>query len=371
MIPILDLTAQYLTLQSELDAAVRQVMAGGQFIMGPNVSALEAEMAAFIGVPHAVGLNSGTDALVLAIRSLDIGRGDEVITTPFSFFATSEAIVGNGATPVFVDIDPKRLTIDPKAVEAAITPRTKAILPVHLYGLPADMPAIVDVARRHGLAIVEDCAQAIGAEVGGARVGSFGDVGAFSFFPSKNLGAYGDAGMAVARSAGIAARLRALRTHGGETKYFHQEVGFNSRLDELQAAILRVKLPHVEAWNEARANIAARYSAALSDVDGVEVPPRIGDTKHVYHQFTIRVKDRDRVRDGLRGAGIQTMIYYPTPLHLQPAHRDLGYAEGAFPHAERAAREVLSLPIFPELEERDQDKVIAEIANLVEARVVA
>jgi len=371
MIPILDLTAQYLTLQSQLDAAVRQVLAAGQFIMGPNVAAFETEMAAYVGVPHAVGLNSGTDALVLALRALDIGPGDEVITSPFSFFATSEAIVANGARPVFADIDPQTLNVDPAAIEAAITPRTRAIVPVHLYGQPAAMLAVGEIARRHGLAVVEDCAQAIGAQIGGARVGSFGDIGCFSFFPTKNLGACGDGGMVVTRSAQLADRIRALRTHGGAKKYFHQEVGMNSRLDEMQAAILRVKFPHLNRWNQVRAAVAARYRSAFARARGISPTPEIADTTHVYHQFTVRVADRDRVRERLTAAGIQTMIYYPLPLHLQQAHRELGYEAGAFPAAEVAAGEVLSLPIFPELEARDQDKVIGEMLSLVEARSVA
>jgi len=371
MIPILDLTAQYLSLQPQLDAAVRQVLAAGRFIMGPNVSAFEKEMAAYIGVPHAVSLNSGTDALVLALRALDIGPGDEVITSPFSFFATSEAILANGARPVFADVDPRTLNLDPAAAEAAITPRTKAILPVHLYGQPAAMAEILDVARRHGLAVVEDCAQAIGAEAAGARVGSFGDVGCFSFFPTKNLGACGDGGMIVTRSGSVADRIRGLRTHGGPNKYYHLEAGMNSRLDEMQAAILRVKFPHLDRWNQARAAVAARYRSGFARVEEVSLPPEVADTKHVYHQFTVRVAGRDRICERLNAAGVQTMVYYPTPLHLQPAHRELGYAPGAFPAAEAAAREVLSLPIFPELEAGDQDKVINEVLNLVEARIVA
>jgi len=371
MIPILDLTEQYLSLQAELDAAVRQVLACGQFIIGPNVTAFEAEIAAYVGVPHSVGLNSGTDALALALRALDIGPGDEVITTPFSFFATSEAIAACGATPVFADIDPQTLTISASAIEAAITARSQAIVPVHLYGLPAPMNQILDVAKRHGLAVIEDCAQAIGADIDGARVGSLGDVGCFSFFPSKNLGAYGDAGMLVTRSPEIAQRVRALRAHGGEQKYHHDEVGVNSRLDELQAAILRVKLPHLDAWNRARAGVARRYRSALERIAGIAFQHEVPGTRHVYHQFTVRIADRDGVRAHLAAAGIQTMVYYPLPLHLQPAHRTLGHAAGDFPEAEAAAREVLSLPMFPELGERDQDRVIGELARSIDARVVA
>src|SRR5215469_15972635 len=272
MIPIVDITAQYLALQHELDSAMRQVLAGGQFILGPNVIAFENEVAAYLDVPQAVGLNSGTDALVLALRALDIGPGDEVITTPFSFAATSEAIASNGARPVFADIDPATFNLDPAAVEAAVTPKTQAIVVVHLYGLPAPMDEISRIAARHGLAIVEDCAQAFGATVGQQNVGTIGDVGCFSFFPTKNLGAYGDGGMIVTRSEPIARRVRALRAHGASTKYFHDELGMNSRLDELQAALLRVKLPHVRRWNEQRAKVAERYREGLRDLREIALP---------------------------------------------------------------------------------------------------
>jgi dTDP-4-amino-4,6-dideoxygalactose transaminase len=371
MIPIVDLTAQYLELQKQLDAAVRQVMAAGQFVMGPNVAAFESEVGAYLDVPHCVSLNSGTDALMLALRALDIGPGDEVITTPFSFFATSEAIASCGAQPVFVDIDPATFNIDPTAITGAITPRTAAIVPVHLYGLPAPMREIMDVASRNGLAVVEDCAQAFGATIDGRRVGTIGDVGAYSFFPSKNLGAYGDAGMVATRSTPLAQRIRALRTHGGLHKYYHDEVATNSRLDELQAAILRVKLPHVDRWNEMRVAVASRYREGLSAADGIELPAERDGARHVYHQFTIRVADRDRVREQLQAAFIQTMVYYPLPLHLQRAHGALGYARGAFPAAEAAASQVLSLPMFPELSPVDQRCVIDRLIALTPVSVVA
>jgi dTDP-4-amino-4,6-dideoxygalactose transaminase len=371
MIPIVDLTAQYLGLQQQLDAAVRQVMAAGQFIMGPNVAAFESEAGAYLDVPNCVSLNSGTDALMLALRALDIGPGDEVITTPFSFFATSEAIASCGARPVFVDIDPATFNIDPKAIALAITPRTAAIVPVHLYGLPAPMSEIMAIASRHGLAVIEDCAQAFGATVDGRRVGTIGDAGCYSFFPSKNLGAYGDAGLVATRSAPIAQRIRALRTHGGVRKYYHDEVGTNSRLDELQAAILRVKLPHVDRWNAMRAEVAARYRAGLAMAEYIEVPGERDGVRHVYHQFTIRIADRDRVREQLQAAYIQTMVYYPVPLHLQRAHTDLGYEAGAFPAAEAAAAEVLSLPMFPELLFSDQLAVIDRLTALTPTRVMA
>jgi dTDP-4-amino-4,6-dideoxygalactose transaminase len=369
VIPIVDVTAQYLSLQEQLDAAVRQVLAGGQFILGPNVAAFESEAAAFLGTPHAVGLNSGTDALVLALRALDIGPGDEVITSPFSFAATSEAIVANGARPVFADIDPATFNLDPAAVAAAVTPRTQAILPVHLYGLPAQIDEIVPIATRHGLAVVEDCAQAFGASFGEQRVGTIGDIGCFSFFPSKNLGAYGDGGLLTTRSEQIARRVRSLRAHGASVKYHHDELGVNSRLDELQAAVLRVKLPHVERWNEQRAAVAARYREGIAGRADVALPGESAASRHVYHQFTIRIADRDAVQERLRAAFIQTMVYYPLPLHLQPLHSDLGYATGAFPAAESAAREVLSLPMFPELSVADQRTVIDRLSALTPARV--
>ena len=369
MIPIVDLTAQYLTLQSQLDAALRQVLASGQFILGPNVTAFENEAAAYLGTAHAVGLNSGTDALVLALRALDIGPGDEVITTPFSFAATSEAIVANGARPVFADIDPTTFNLDPASVSAAVTSRTQAIVPVHLYGLPAPMDAIARIASRHGLAVVEDCAQAFGATTGNRRVGAIGDIGCFSFFPSKNLGACGDAGLIATRSEQLARRVRSLRAHGSSTKYHHDEVGANSRLDELQAAVLRVKLPHVERWNEQRAAVAGRYREGLTGRADVTLPLEVPGSHHVYHQFTIRISDRDRVRERLQAAFIQTMVYYPLPLHLQPLHRDLGHSAGAFPEAEAAAREVLSLPMFPELSAADQDTVVDRLSELTPASV--
>jgi dTDP-4-amino-4,6-dideoxygalactose transaminase len=371
MIPIVDLTAQYLGLQQQLDAAVRQVMAAGQFVLGPNVVAFEDEAGAYLGEQHCVSLNSGTDALVLALRALDIGRGDEVITSPFSFFATSEAIASCGARPVFVDIDPATFNIDPYAITAAITLRTAAIVPVHLYGLPAPMSEIMEIASRHGLAVVEDCAQAFGATLDGRRVGTFGDAGCYSFFPSKNLGAYGDAGLVATRSTPLAQRIRALRTHGGLRKYYHDEVGTNSRLDEMQAAILRVKLPHVDRWNELRAAVASRYRTGLAGAGGIESPAERDGARHVYHQFTIRVAGRDRVREQLHAAHIQTMVYYPLPLHLQRAHADLGYRPGAFPAAEAAAAEVLSLPMFPELTLPDQRAVIERLTALTPASVVA
>jgi dTDP-4-amino-4,6-dideoxygalactose transaminase len=362
VIPALDLTRQYRAIAPEVDAAVAEVLAAGVFINGPNVAALEDEIARYVGTRYAVGLNSGTDALYLALRALDIGPGDEVITTPFSFAATSEVIGIVGATPVFADIDPTTFNLDPAAVEAAIGPRTRAIIPVHLYGRPAPMDAIKALARRHHLAVVEDCAQSIGASIDGRRTGSLGTIGAFSFYPSKNLGAYGDGGMVVTDDRALAERIRRLRAHGAAVKYHHDELGLNSRLDEIQAAILRVKLRYLEAWIEQRRAIAARYTDAFEDLRRLviaEIPPAM---RHVYHQFTIRIPlDRDRLSQALRERGIQTAVYYPVALHLQPVHAALGHRPGAFEHAERAAREVLSLPIFPELRDDEVDAVAAEI----------
>ena len=357
MIPICDLTEQYDRLREQMLHAVDDVFKSGVFINGPNVKALEKEVAAYVGAAHGVGLNSGTDALHLALRALDIGPGDEVITIPFTFVATTEAIGIVGATPVFVDIDPQTYNIDIKQLEAAITPRTRAILPVHLYGNPAPMPEIMEIAARHKIAVIEDCAQAIGAKIGDRFVGTFGTFGAFSFFPSKNLGAYGDGGMLVTNDAALAERSVSLRGHGGRVKYYHEELGVNSRLDELQAAILRVKLPHLEEWVAARRAVAQRYASQLDGL-GIPLPSEHPQNRHVYHQYTLRVADRDRVQNDLKTAGVQTMVYYPVPLHLQKVHAMLGLREGAFPHSERAAREVLSIPMFPELHGADQQKVI-------------
>ena len=362
LIPILDLRRQYASLRDDILAATSAVFESGHFINGPNVDALESEIAAYVGCKYAVGVNSGTDALHLALRALDIGPGDEVITTPFTFVASAEAIAMVGAIPVFADIDPDTYNIDPLRIEAAITPRTRAIVPVHLYGSPAPMHEIMSIASRHGLAVVEDCAQAIGATIDGVRVGSFGDAGAFSFFPSKNLGAFGDGGMLVTSRAELAQRVRSLRSHGGRVKYHHEELGVNSRLDELQAAILRVKLPHLDTWIARRNDVARAYSAALAE--HVTVPEETPGTTHVYHQYTIRVEDRDAAQRFLAERGVGTMVYYPVPLHLQAVYSPLGYSRGDFENAERAALEVLSLPMFPELETRDRDAVIEAVCSL-------
>jgi dTDP-4-amino-4,6-dideoxygalactose transaminase len=370
MIPILDLVAQYRTIKPDIDAAIQGVLDSGVFIMGPNVEAFEKEAADYLGVRHAISLNSGTDALHLALRALDIGEGDEVITSPFTFVATTEAIGLVGANPVFVDIDPATFNIDASLIEAAITERTRAILPIHLYGAPANLAEIQAIARRHGLFVVEDCAQAIGAEIGGRKVGTTSEVGCFSFFPSKNLGAYGDGGMLTTNDDRLAARIKALRVHGGRKKYYHEELGINSRLDEIQAAVLRVKLPHLDSWAQARRAIAARYTHALGDIPGLRTPADQSDWLHVYHQYTIRIGDRDAVRSKLAALGIQTMVYYPVPLHLQSVHRALA-GNNALTHSEKAAEEVLSLPMFPELSHQDQTRVVQAIESTIADQSVA
>ncbi|MEX1224262.1 MAG: DegT/DnrJ/EryC1/StrS family aminotransferase [Pirellulales bacterium] len=373
MIPLCDLQQQYLTLKDEIDRAMLEVAASGHYILGENVKSLEQELAAYCGCKHAVGVANGTDALHLALRALDIGPGDEVITTPFTFIATTEAIGLVGATPVFVDIDPQTFNLDPQALEHAVTSRTKAILPVHLYGQPCDMDAILAVAQSHGLFVVEDCAQAIGATYRGRKVGTLGDVGCFSFFPSKNLGCFGDGGMVVTNDERLFERVEVLRRHGGAVKYHHRELGLNSRLDELQAAILRVKWKYLDAWNFARRAHALRYHRLLQSIVGVTRPAELteqgasipsetapnGLLQAVYHQYTITVAQRDAVAEQLRAAGVACFPYYPVPLHLQEVHANLSYRPGSLPRAEFAARSCLSLPMFPELS-GEQQQVVAE-----------
>jgi len=360
MIPIVDLRAQYASIEDEINEAVQGVLESGHFILGPNVEALEKEVAGYCQCRYGVGVASGTDALRLSLHALGIGPGDEVITTPFTFIATANTISHTGATPVFVDIDPRTYNIDSAKIEEAITERTKAILPVHLYGQPADMGSIMEVAQRNNLRVIEDCAQAIGAEYKGRRVGSFGDVGCLSFYPTKNLGAYGDGGMVVTNDPEIAERVDVLRRQGSRVKYHAEVLGFNSRLDELQAAILRVKLRHLNEWIEARQERAHRYSELLDD--SAIVTPCEGDgVRHVYYLYTIRVPRRDELRAHLKQRGISTMVYYPLLLHRQKLYRDLGYAEGSLPQSERAEREVLSLPMYPELREEQVKAVVGAI----------
>lgn len=357
MIHILDLKPQYHALKKEIDAALLSVCESTAFILGPQVKAFEQEFSSYIGVPFTAGVASGTDALHLALEACGIGEGDEVITTPFTFIATEEAISYAGAVPVFVDIDENTFNMDVSQIEGKITPKTKAILPVHLYGQPADMDPIMEIARKHGLKVIEDCAQAAGAEYKGKKVGSIGDAGAFSFFPSKNLGCYGDGGAVTTQSKEIMDRVLSLRMHGSKVRYYHDEVGYNSRLDEMQAAILRIKLPYLDQWNEARAKVAYRYNERLAP--HAKTPQEIGSVKAVYHQYTLRIeKDRDRVQKTLTEKGVGSMIYYPIPVHLQKAYAFMGHKTGDFPIAERVALQVLSLPIYPELSVEQQDTVI-------------
>jgi dTDP-4-amino-4,6-dideoxygalactose transaminase len=344
-IPMVDLAAETREMGAEIENAIREVLASGRFILGPNVTALEQEVAAYLGVKHAVALASGTDALHLALRAAGIGAGDEVITTPFTFIATAEACSYVGATPVFVDIEPGSFNIDPASVAAAVTRRTRAILPVHLYGQPADMDALGDIARRHGLKLIEDCAQSFGARYRGKQTGSMSDAGCFSFYPSKNLGAYGDGGMTVTDDDELATTLRVLRDHGSRVRYHHSVIGYNSRLDELQAAILRVKLRRIDDLNRRRREAARHYTRCFEG-SPIEPPRCDDDTGHVFHQYTVRTPRRDAVQKALTGAGIACAVYYPIPLHRQEVYAG---NEQSLPHAEAAATQVLSLPIHPYL----------------------
>jgi dTDP-4-amino-4,6-dideoxygalactose transaminase len=363
-LPLVDLKAQYRNIRAEVRTAIERVLESGQFILGAEVASFEQEFAAYCGVRHAVAVNSGTSALHLALLAAGVGPGDEVITVPFTFVATVAAIQYTGARAVLVDVDEQSYTMRMDAVEAALTPRTKAVVPVHLYGQAADMAALVPLARRHGLVIVEDAAQAHGAEDRGRRVGSIGDLGCFSFYPVKNLGAYGEGGMVITADDRFAERLRVLRNCGQVDKYVHAVRGYNSRLDEIQAAVLRVKLPHLEQWNEARRSRAALYDKLLAGSRVITPFARI-DARHVYHLYAIRTLERDACRRHLTEAGIQTSVHYPVPVHLQAGYADLGYGAGAFPVSERLADEVLSLPMYPELD----DAAVETIAKAVRVSV--
>lgn len=367
VIPLTDLKAQYSAIKEEIDAAIQQVVQQGQFILGPEVSAFEEEMATYCGTRFAVGVASGTDALHLALLAGGIKPGDEVITTPFTFIATAEAITQCNATPVFVDIDPITYNLNPEQIEPKITPRTKAIIPVHLYGQPADMEPIHKIGKKHNLIIVEDCAQALGAEYQGKKVGSIGDTGCLSFFPAKNLGAYGDGGMVVTNDPGIAEVVDILRKHGTKTSYYHLLPGFNSRLDAIQAAILKVKLKHLDEWNELRRRRASLYTRLLSQINGIE-PPYVEEyNKPSVNYYTIRLKDsrlnRDELQKHLEAKGIQTAVYYPLSLHLQEVYKSLGYKSGDFPQSELAQEQVLSLPMYPELSQGQVEEVVSVISN--------
>ncbi len=361
-VPQLDLSAQYAAIGGEIRTALERVMASQQFVLGREGAALEEEIARLCGVAHGIGLASGTDALILALRACGVQPGDEVLLPPFTFVATGSAVSALGARPVFADIRPDTYNIDPAEFERRVTPRTRAIVVVHLYGLAADMDPILAFAKSRKLPVIEDNAQAIGASYKGRRTGSLGDAACLSFYPTKNLGAYGDAGMVVTNSAELAARVRTLRNHGQSAKYLSSEPGWNSRLDEIQAAILRVKLRHLSNWQRARQSHAAEYDRLFSQIPGV-MPPLVPEGfEHVYHQYTIRIEQRDALQNFLSERKIGSTVYYPYPLHLQPLYSALGHQAGDFPHSERAAQEVLSLPIYPELR-KEQIARVAENIN--------
>ncbi|MDD5543252.1 MAG: DegT/DnrJ/EryC1/StrS family aminotransferase [Acidobacteriia bacterium] len=369
-VPSVDLRAQYADIREEIQAALQEVLESQQFIFGPKVEQFEQEMARYCGTQYGVGVASGTDALLLSLKAVGVGPGDEVITSPFSFFATAGAIHNLGAVPVFVDIQPDTFNLNPELIEAKRTARTKALLPVHLFGQCADMKPVLDIARHHGLPVIEDAAQSIGAEycLDGLwhKAGSLGDLGCISFFPSKNLGAFGDGGLVVTGRQELDDQVRLLRFHGGRTKYVHERVGYNSRLDALQAAVLSVKLKHLDRWVEARRAHAATYDRLLgaSAWDSAVVPPLIRDyAKSVFNQYVIRCHRRDALKEFLEERGISTAVYYPVPLHLQPCFNDLGYKAGDLPVAEKACREVLALPIYPELTEEMQNYVVTQIRD--------
>jgi dTDP-4-amino-4,6-dideoxygalactose transaminase len=365
-VPLLDLQAQYASLRNEVREAVERVLDSQRFVLGDEVRKLEASIAGYTQTKHAIACASGSDALLLALMALDIGPGDEVITTPFTFFATAAAITRLGARPVFVDIDPSYYNLDTSQVANAITDKTKAILPVHLYGQCTEMDVLLELSKQHRIPIVEDAAQAIGATDRGEQAGSMGAIGAFSFYPTKNLGAAGDGGILTTNDDDLAARLRRLRTHGGANEYEHPEVGINSRLDELQAAVLNVKLPHLDKWSNERARKAAVYDEQLLDSTSFELWPPASreEARHIYHQYVIRVpQHRDALMEHLKQHGIGTKVYYPIPLHRQECFAYLGYQGGQFPESERAARETIVLPIYPELTETQQAYVIETIKN--------
>jgi dTDP-4-amino-4,6-dideoxygalactose transaminase len=365
-IPMVDLATQWDVIREEVEAGFRSAIAGGQFVLGPNVAAFEREVADYLGVDHAVGCASGTDALHLALLAAGIGPGDEVITTPFSFFGTVEPILHAGARPVFVDIDPATYTLDPARVEAAITTATRAILPVHLFGQAAAMEPLLELARRHRLRVIEDCAQSFGATRAGRQSGSFGDAGCFSFFPSKNLGAFGDGGLVVTDSAAIAARVREFGNHGSVARYEHRSVGWNSRLDELQAVVLRAKLAHIDRWNAERRRLAARYGEALRDMPGLLLPFEDADGTPVYHQYTVLLSRRDAVAKALQARDIACAVHYPLPLHRQPALAE-SHAHCDLPNAEAIAAHCLSLPMYPGLGDEAVMRVAAGLRDEIAA----
>jgi dTDP-4-amino-4,6-dideoxygalactose transaminase len=370
MIPFVDLKAQYYSIKEDINLAIVRVLESSQFVLGAEVAAFEEEFAAYSGACHGIGVNSGTSALHLAILAAGIGPGDEVITSPFTFVATVAAICYTGAQPVFIDIEPRSYTMDVDQLESAITERTRAILPVHLYGQPADMDPILEIAHRNDLIVIEDAAQAHGAEYKGRRVGGIGDLGCFSFYPGKNLGAYGEGGMVVTNNPDYVRIIRMLRDWGQEGKYHHVLKGYNYRLEGLQAAILRVKMRHLEKWTEGRRAHAAQYDGLLLD-SGVQTPTVMPYSRHVYHIYALRVQQRDALQQTLRKEGIQTGIHYPIPVHLQPAFADCGYKEGDFPVSEHVASQVLSLPMYAELSEQMIDHIVNSVQTFQVTEQVA
>jgi dTDP-4-amino-4,6-dideoxygalactose transaminase len=362
-IPLLDLQAQYLTIKEQINQAIQNVLNSSVYILGPEMKKLEKEIAAFCGTKEAVAVANGTDALVLTLKAFGIGPGDEVITTPFTFFASAETIALVGATPVFVDIDPVTLNMDLTQIEGKITSKTKAIIPVHIFGQMVDVEKIMEIAARHDLKVIEDAAQAIVAEYGGENAGSIGHASTFSFFPTKNLGAYGDAGMIVTNDEDLASQLRMLRFHGCKTKYYHDEIGYNSRLDELQAAILRVKLRYLDVWNEGRREKAKVYDELLKD-HPITLPGRDLSAKPIYHLYVLRSPRREELMEALKKVGVACAVYYPVPLHLQHAFDNLGYNEGDFPVAEKACQEALAIPCYPELSRAEQEEIFRVIEGV-------
>lgn len=367
-VPLLDLSAQYEPIAGEIEGAIKSVLDSQKYILGPEVASLETELAEYCQSKYGIGCASGSDALLLALMAYDIGAGDEVITTPYTFFATVGAIVRLGAQPVLVDIEPGSFNIDERLIEQAITPRTKAIIPIHLFGQCAEMEKINNLAEKNGFHVVEDAAQAIGAEYKEKRAGSLGDLACFSFYPSKNLGGVGDGGLITTSDESLSAKLKALRAHGAKIKYFHDWIGINSRLDSIQAAILRVKLKYVEAWTEGRIENARRYrdlfsQCSLVDDGSVQLPPELSDRRHIYNQFVIRAHRRDELKAYLKNRGIGTEVYYPQPLHLQPCFQNLGHKVGDFPESERASNESVAIPIYPELSKSDLEYVVECIVD--------
>jgi len=364
-VQMLDLGEQYQGIKDEVIQKLDEVMSSSGFILGQNVKTLESDVASSSNCKHGIGVGNGSDAIHIALQAAGIEAGDEVITTPFTFFATGGAIARANATPVYVDIDPVTFNIDPSKIEAAITEKTKAIIPVHLYGHMADMEAIMEIAKKHNLVVVEDAAQAIGASINGKQVGELGTAATYSFFPTKNLGAYGDGGMLVTNDDELSEKARVIRVHGSKPKYYHHVLGYNSRLDELQAAILNVKFPHLKEYSDARRERAKFYTDQLNEKVSqyVTTPTEVEGYHHVYHQYTLRVERRDELQQFLKDNDIASMIYYPMPLHLQPVFEELGYKEGDFPETEKATKEALSLPMWPELKREQQEYVIEKIVE--------